>query len=445
MEWADLSRMLARYRWLIVVCVLAGEITAGVVHYGEATTYTASTRLVLDTADPESRAEAAVIADTVKAIATSPPQVRRALDRANRIGRDPDDVAQRISVRALGSSGIVQISVRDEFAEGAATIANALAAEVIETRLAVATGERRQILSDLNRRITSLNRKISALDAQIASRPSATAAERQRDFLAQQRSVAEAERVSLIANDALNPKPSIISRASTPTSPTQSPVLPDLILGALLGLVFGTGLAGLVELFRSSVTGSSALARAFDAPLLGTLGESPDDADLEGTGAAVRLALAAEAAGVTNVNLLAVGRPADLDAIAFRLLASSVPTEESEEESALARTAEGQTVRTTWTTTSARVERGMRVAPIDPSGLSVKPLAGAAPFGDGERTGLVVVSPPTLRKREIAEAMRLIEMTSYPLLGLIVTSAVPSRSPSRRRDAAILSESRRTA
>jgi capsular polysaccharide biosynthesis protein len=444
MELADLTRMIARYRWLILACVLAGEVAAAAVHYGEATTYTASTRLVLDTADPESRTEAAVIADTVRAIATSPPQVQRALDRAQRPDRKPEDVAGRVSVRALGSSGIIQISVRDKFAEGAATIANALAAEVIETRLAVATGERRQVVGELDRRITALNRKISTLDAQIAARPLAsTAAESQRDFLAQQRSVAEVERISLLANAALNPRPSIISRASPPTRPTESPLLPDLMLGALLGLVFGIGFAGIVELVRSSVTGGSALARAFDVPFLGTFGESADEADLDDTGVAVRLALAAEAAGVTSVNLLAVGEPADLDAIAFRVLACSMAADSEEEaEPALAQAAEGQAGASSWTSTAARGNRGVRIAPVAPSGLSVKRFApGMQPRRDNERTGLVVVSPLTLTKQEISDAVKLVERTSLPLLGLIATASA-RRSPRMQRGPTTLSEPR---
>lgn len=422
MELSDLSRVIARYRWLIVACVLAGELVAGLSHYGEPTTYTASTRLVLNTADPESRAESAVFADTVKAIATSPPRVAKAFAQAHINGRNAQDVARRVSVRALGSSGVIQLSVRDRNAEEAALIANALAAEVIETRLDVATGGKPQVLSALDRRITSLNRKIAALDARISSRfNGAPALERQRDFLAQQRSVAEAARVNLLASDALTPKPSIISQASAPSSADESRLLPDLLLGVLLGLMVGIGFAGLVEFLRSTVTGGSDLARAFDAPLLGTLGESLDDADSEATGIAARLALSAEAAGVTTVNLLAVGRPADLDAIAFGLQAGSVSVDESEEEDALAWTAEGQAVAGTRATTAARVGRDVRIAPVDASGLSLKPF-GAATSGEGERKGLVVVSPLTVNKREIEEAVKLIERTSLPLLGLIATA-----------------------
>jgi uncharacterized protein involved in exopolysaccharide biosynthesis len=435
MELADLTRMIARYRWLIIACVLFGQLAAAVTHSGDTKTYTASARLVLDAADPESRAESSVIADTAKAIATSPPQVQEALTAAHLTDRDPNDVAGRVSVRALGSSGIVQLSVRDENGQVAAIIANALAAEVIQTREGVATGERRQVLRDLDGRIIPLNRKIAALEARITrlglaaastSSPSAAntirsrqrAAERQRDAFAQQRSVVETERVSVLSGDALRPKASIISQASKPASADPSGVLPDLVLGSLLGLILGLGVAGALELFRPTITGGSALARAFDAPLLGTLGESAEEAGPEAKGITSRLALVAAANGVSTVNLLAVGRPVDLDAIASRLLT------DVEEEPALARTADGQVVAGARAATVSHPEQGPRIASIDPSGLSLKPLG--APIRDKESTGLVVVSQLTLNKREVAEATKLIDKTSLPLLGVI---AIKPRRP----------------
>jgi capsular polysaccharide biosynthesis protein len=433
MELADLSRMLARYRWLVIVCVLFGQLAAAITHYGDAKTYTASARLVLDTADPESRAESSVFADTAKAIATSPPQVGQALAAAHITERDPVAVARRVSVRALGSSGIIQLSVRDENGQLSALIANALAAEVIQTREGVATGERERVLRDLDQRIIPLNRQIAALDTRIArlsldaastASPAAAnairsrqrVAERQRDALAQQRSVVENERVSVLSSDALRPKASIISQASKPASTDSSGLLPDLVLGSLIGLILGLGLAGALELFRPTITGGSALARAFDAPLLGTLGESAEEAGPEAKGITSRLALVAAAHGVSTVNLLAVGRPVDLDAIARRLLT------DVEEERALARTADGQVVADGRTTTVSGPEQGPRIASIDPSGLSLKPLG--APVRDKESNGLVVVSHQTLNKRDVAEATKLIQKTSLPLLGLI---AVRSR------------------
>jgi capsular polysaccharide biosynthesis protein len=444
MELADLSRAIARYGWLIVAMVVIGEAVVALHHVGKPTTYTASARLVLDTPDPESRAESAAIADTAKAIATSPSQVTAALTQAGVTGRRAGDVARdMVSVRALGSSGIVQMSVRDENPAAAAAIANALAAEVINTRREVTTGESRETLRVLDGRISNLNRRISALDARISSlavqtetaasssaansaRSKGDEAERLRDSLAQQRTLVEAERVSLLSSDALRPKPQIISRASRPTSADPSRLLADLVLGALVGLIVGIGGAALLEFVRPTITGGRALAGAFNAPLLGTLSEPENEWDPAATDTAARLALAADAAGVTTISLLAVGPPVDLGTITTRLQHAAMSAAMSEEEQTFARTAEGQTVQSPWTPTTARAGRGVQVAALHPSELSLKSLGEASLAArGGELTGIAVVSPMTLSKREASEAVNLLRRTSLPLVGVIVVESTP--------------------
>ena len=428
MELADLTRTIMRYRWLILALILVGECVAAYKHYNEPTTYTASTRLVLNTPDPESSQQAVAIADTTKALATSPSQVEAALARAGVTGRKSGDFARHnVSVRALGSSGIVQISVTDEDPQVAPTIANALAAEVIATRLDVTSGAGRQVMRDLDRRISTLNRKISAVDSQIRSQ--GDGADRLRDSLVQERSILEAERVNLLAEEASRAKPTIISRASRPTEADASRLLPDMVLGALVGLLIGIGVAGIQELARPRITGPGALARAFDTPLLGTLGGSHDDADLQASGIAARLGLAAEAAGVTNVSLLAVGELIDLDAVTRRLRTASLSAVELEDETALARTAEGQTVLSTWTAGDSG-GKGVHVG-AHASQLSLSPFAGASSAVRDGRTGLVVVSSSTLSKQDVDEAIKLVRRTSLSLLGLIAYEAVEPTSEMR--------------
>jgi len=442
MELADLTRTMALYRWLILLFVVVGIGSAWLMHYGESRTFTASTRLVLDTPDPESRAESAVIADTAEAIATSPSLVREALTRAHVTGREPEEVAQRdVSVRALGSSGIVQLSVRDGDPKAAALITNALAAEVIEARLDVTKGEVQQVIRDLDRRIADINRRISTLDARISSlavaaeaagdaasanaiRSQGDEAERRRDFLAQQRSVVEAERVSLLSSEALRPKSSVINEASTPLVADTSRVFPDMALGGILALILGVGIAALLEMVRPTLLpGGSALARAFDTPLLGTFsGAAADEQDLVATEIGVRLAFAADAAGVTNVGLLGVGR-IDVEAIAGRLEAILFAVADRPEEQPVARTAEARGVRSARSTNAAHLRPSVRVIAIDPSSFS------HGPRSDRERMGVVVISPATLGAAQLRQGLQAVHTTSLPLLGLIATTATPERQP----------------
>ena len=413
MELHDIGRrIVGRYWWLIVLLVVAGAAGAAVSRSGE-TTYTASARVVLDAPDPSTRAESLAIADTVRAIATSPSQVRAALQSANVTRRDAVDVAEHdVSVRGLGSSAVVTVSVTDRDRYVAANVANALAARVIATRRQVTSGGVSEELDALNRRIDELSAKITNADATIDKLNLAAAnaptpqqandlrarrdeASRRRDFLAQQRSVLESSRVNILGTSALRPKPSIISRAAVPLHADSSGRWPYMVLGGLLGLVLGLGLAALIETFRPTVVGHDALARELDTPLLGTLRDGIDaDSAEDLVRVAARVRLAADAAGVKDATLLPVRADVDLQHLVERLQAN--PAKHLDIVAA-----------------DTDPERGSatRIRAVD--------LASPSALAGRRSTGLVLVSPSALKKTEIVDVCHLLRVTPMPLLGLI--------------------------
>jgi len=110
MELHEAARRIVGQHWRLILFLLGAGLAA--VHSGGARTYTASTRLVLDTQDPKTRAESIAIADTAAAIATSPAQVEGALRDAHVAGRDSVKLAKNhVSLRGLGASGVLELSV----------------------------------------------------------------------------------------------------------------------------------------------------------------------------------------------------------------------------------------------------------------------------------------------------------------------------------------------
>ena len=94
-----------------VVVLLGASAIVGAVR---PRTYTSSSRLVLDIPDPQNVAEATAIADTGRAIATGSDQVRAALTQVG-VSRDPIKLAKKyINVQAIGSSGVLKLSVTDK-------------------------------------------------------------------------------------------------------------------------------------------------------------------------------------------------------------------------------------------------------------------------------------------------------------------------------------------
>jgi hypothetical protein len=267
-------------------------------------------------------------------------------------------------------------------------------------------------LARLNEQIETLNRRIVNVEAAAAARPAGPtrdAATRLSDSLTQQRSVLESARVGLLSADAQRPEPKVISGAVVPEQANSSPRVPDTILGALLGLVVGLGLAGLIETVRPSIVGSNALAAEFDTPLLGTLssGVSNDHPEHELTRIAARLRLSAESAGVESVELVANSPAPELERLAEHL---------------------GQVQRPAAEPVTDDLHGGVSRARSQPR---------IVVFGEGRTAGngtagLVLVLPRSVKKSEVVDIEHLLRVTPFALLGLITYRPSRLRARSRR-------------
>ena len=402
MDLSDVLRRIIAQHWRLLVAAIAVTVAlAGLLHLNDTTTYTAKARVVLDTQDPETRAESEAIADTAKAIATSPALVRTALAGADLRDRDPVDVAREIEVSALGSSAVLQLSVTDKDGDAAAAIANRVAAELIETRLGVTQAHGRELMSnletqivDLNQTIASTDQKIDALNLAYSQTTDAAKARslrgdiddalRRRDFAVQQRGVLEAQRASLLSADALRPSPKVISEATPPNDPNRSRLWVDIPLAAMLGLILGIGLAALLETLRPTVVGRELIARELGAPILGTLshppnGEAPEEEIEE---VAVRVRLAAASAGIGKVTLVPVGPEVDVGPLARRLGFG----------------AEGYP-------------------------LAVRAFAPSRESANGAGSGLVLVLPTNVRRTDLIDAGHLLDVVHVRVIGLITYKA----------------------
>lgn len=260
--------------------------------------YSASTRLTLGSSAPKSTAEATALADSARAVVTSPSQVAVAL-RAAGVRRDADTVAAcDVSLQVLGSSNIFELTVTDQSPSVAAAVANSLASGLIQQQIQAYRGQQVKLITDLEAQLQSLNTQAGSLDAQIstlalkaaaqaqgvdrfnASAVAAAAAQNanslaalraQRADVAQEINTLTVERQSLLANSAQPAAPSVIDPAQRPEAPDPGRRSEFLLLGLLLGAVIGIGLAALLEAFRPMVVGRTDVARILGVPMLGYL------------------------------------------------------------------------------------------------------------------------------------------------------------------------------
>jgi len=238
----------------------------------------------------------------------------------------------------------------------------------------------RRVLETVNPQIEELAGEIARLDARVGL---SSDDEARRSSLVQQRTALESERFSALSAAAQQPKPGIISAATPSADPDSSGAGLDLLLGILLGLVVGVAVAGTIETFRPTYVGGPSLARELDVPLLGTLPSDDDDALDEATHVVGgRLSLASKNAGVRNVGLMAVRPPElDLPALAQRFGSNG----------------------------NGAVRPGM-VRPFE---------IGSSSLLNGTSTGVVLVSPDSLRKSELDDVKELLRVTPGPLLGVL--------------------------
>jgi hypothetical protein len=396
-EINEAGRRIVGQHWRLIVLFVLGGVAAAFLLVGGSKTYTASARLVLNTPDPTDRASAIAIADTGNALATSPAEVTRALQAAHIRGREGGKVAKNVTVRGLGTSGVLQLSVTDKSREVATAVANALALRIIQTRRDLSNGQTTRALTRVDQQIAILDRRIVRLDASAAALPagaSRDAASRLSDELTQQRNAMESSRFTLLTADAQRPQPQVISAAAAPETANASARVPDAILGGILGLVLGLALAGLIETVRPTITGSDALAGEFDTPLIGALSRKVSDvSDDELAPTAARLRLSAAAAAVDSVVLVGSGPSVLLDQLAERL--EQVPSA-NRDAFAVGTGVSGHAGRPT-------------ITAIDD--LTSRP--------DGETTGLVLVLPSTVKKADLLDVRYLMRMTPFALIGLI--------------------------
>jgi hypothetical protein len=438
-ELNDLARRIfLRHWWVLALGVIAGALL-GAFFAGTSGRYMASARMVIDSPDPQAHTQAAAIADTARAIATSPTLLQKALTDAGVSKQSVTSFAANdVSVDSLGTSGVLSLSVTDSSRVVAATVANALANEVIQTRLDIANGLLNENRTKLAARIDALSNQITGYDGTIGrvnnSLAGSSGTERQvlserltnlslqRDFLTQQRGILESELAGLLTTVSGRPAPTVISAASAANAtPTGASYAPTAVVGALLGLIVAIAAAAAWEYARPSLVGGEAVARALTTPFLGTFSVSPEGELAGGSRYDVTYPLLEEArhAKVSTIDLLGAGAELDLATIA-----RAIDTALASPGRPLAEASSGR---------QPRSASEFSVRPFQPRDLT-----------EGRGSGLVVVAPYTLKQDELAGVTHFVRTTPWPLLGVMIYKPerhwwdviFPKRSSDAERDEA---------
>ncbi|KAB2351391.1 YveK family protein [Actinomadura rudentiformis] len=295
------ARVIRSYWALLLVMTVLPLLLVGYVMSGQEPAHVAKSRIQASSRATDAApgdAGVSIVVSQVKAFATSNTLLLRVM-RAQNVDRDPAKLAKQIEVTGLGTSTMVEMSVKDADAGLARrlndAIATAVVAEINESNQGAIT---RQI-KELDKRIRALEKRLGPLSRQAGAipRPDISAAN-ERERVQAELTDLRSNRSDLRTQLTTTGTASVVQPAVL--APPSNPVVMMSAVAGLAGLIFGILVAVVTEMFRPTIPGQSRVAKRLDTPLLGWADRT--DAELVDLGRRIRLA--SKRAGVTQVTLV---------------------------------------------------------------------------------------------------------------------------------------------
>ncbi len=325
------TRVLLRWLWLVVGCmVVAGGVAYGVSKL-QPPIYRASTLLIVDqrtsSSDPYSNLLASdQLVSTYLSLIKQPPVMDAAAQAVG--GVSPSQLASQTLVSNPGvSTQIIEIQVDDPSPARAAALANAIGSAFIQVQQQTATAEFAAAEQQLTQQLDSETAQIASLTAQIAALPATSpelpglraqlqTAQTQHDTTEQALSQLQAQ--ALVDSSDVR----VFASATPPGVPDHPKPALNAAIAAVGGLVVAASLVLLFELLDDRIRTPEEAQEVTGLPLLGTVPTlSARKLLLHTGGPSPRLQESLRAIR-TNLNFASLGQP-----VRVVLVTSAVPNE----------------------------------------------------------------------------------------------------------------------
>lgn len=272
---------IVRQSWLLLLAAVLGAGTIGLALSPlQPVRYRSDARLLL--ADPRSESlfrdgtsaagdRSRYVGNQAEFVASTP-----VLTRAVALVGDGTvkGIRERLSVRPSADLDIITIQASDATAEGAAALANAVAAAYQELVLADVQANAERAAAQLERAQAGLRTRISELEATLAGQTGSEALQVERDAAVSQLVSLEGRARQISVDAALyGSGVQLFEAAEPPDRRTQPKPLRNAVLAGLLGLLGASALAWWRAEHARSIEGRQDAAAVLGAPLLG---EVPD-------------------------------------------------------------------------------------------------------------------------------------------------------------------------
>ncbi|HYJ66471.1 MAG TPA: polysaccharide biosynthesis tyrosine autokinase [Nocardioidaceae bacterium] len=291
---------------------------------------------------------------------------------------EPQDLLDDITVTVVEDKRVVEVSALEAKPQLAADVANSFAEQYIDYVEERSTDYAATVQDQINDTLETIDLQLENVDTLLddATGPERQELQARKDGLQFEQSNLETQLTSLAASQATPlPGGEVLLQAEEPTSPAEPKPVRSVLLGLVLGLLVGVGLAYVRDRLDDAVRDEQRLRSAIGGrPILGSIPNSDTEASGRvGTLIAPQSPLS-EAYRALNTNtrfLLAAGSKRDADRGAVMLVTSAGP-------------GEGKTsVATNLAVAAARI--GLRVVVVD---ADLRRPAAAERFGLDVPVGL---------------------------------------------------------
>lgn len=246
--WFRFMIDLLRLRWKLIAGVLA--LVVGLVMAWSLTrppVYRASAELLIEPTvqdalgDRGTQIDAEYIATQVNVVSSQ--AVAEAVQAD--LGLDePPDLANDLRVEPVGQSHVIRVTAESGDAQEAADLAQAVAVAYLDNRAESARSTYDKVLKTLTAQQDNLSTRVAQIDKRLAGNPpNAVALNAERSRLIGQLSQVTTSLSDLSAADSGGSGGEILQPAQVPTSPSSPNHLVNLLLGLVIGLMFGVGAA----------------------------------------------------------------------------------------------------------------------------------------------------------------------------------------------------------
>lgn len=290
MELAQYIRLFRKWFWLILIASVLGGGISFIFRTREPSTYQAETIIAIgryiESPNPNSQEirTGMDLAQTYAELVTTYDVLQATISNLN-LPLSTDSLKRSVSVRIVGGTSLLIITVRYRDPVLSADIANSLAEQLIASSPTNLTEDQMRQVALLNEQINALNAQLedgraqlSAVISELNETDNAIRADQlteQRNRLVDQindSAATIAEFSSTIANlqnrsNALD----IVERARVPSNPTGTSLLNATVLGALVGATLAVGFALLVEYLDDRVRTTERAVEGLGLPVLGAI------------------------------------------------------------------------------------------------------------------------------------------------------------------------------